>query len=196
VVAHRLVGEREPAGHGEVVQTTGDEVEHLALALGELRERRGGATGAGDEPQHPLRHPGRDEHVPCRDRPHGPLHVGRRRALEQVAARARPHRGEHGVVVLQHGHHEDAQLRAFTQHRVRRIDAGRAGEVQIHDHHVGGHAAGELDGLRGVGGLAHHREPGDGGQQRVHAQPERRVVVDDEDAQRRAHVTPPSTVTS
>ena len=105
------------------------------------------------------------------------------RALDEVAARARPDGGEDRVVVLDHRQDEDADLRARIDDPAGRVDAARAGHLQVHQDDVGLELERERHGLVARRGLPDEVDVGDGAEQRAQAVPEERVVVRDQDAE-------------
>ena len=91
----------------------GQQRQHLALARGELGEDHLVLRGqrAGQVAEHPLRDRRTEDRLAIghrRDRTYDVRTVG---ALDQVAARTRPHRREHRLVVLEHRQHQHAGRR-------------------------------------------------------------------------------------
>ena len=103
------------------------------------------------------------------------------RALEDIAARTRRQGSEDGVVVVHHGDHEHGGGRGELGRPPGRLDAGGAGQVDVHEHHIG---CGVFDGrqrLLGGAGRAGHLYPGHGGEQPGQAVAEDGMVIDDQD---------------
>ena len=110
VVAHRLLGQDQPAGDLVVAVPGGDQVQDLAFPVGELGEDLGrvGPARAGEEVHDP---PGHGRPVDGlatghrEDRAHDVVAVG---TLEQVAVCTGPHGREHRLVVVVHREHHHA----------------------------------------------------------------------------------------
>ena len=81
------------------------------------------------------------------DRPHELLDPG---VLQQVATRARAHRG-HDRVVVEHGEDEHGDVGVVLDDLSGGRDPVQAGHLQVHEHDVGAQRARELDRL-GTGG--------------------------------------------
>ena len=102
VVADGLGRQAEGRGDVGVGPPLGDQLEDLALALGELGKR--GGVDAGRRPREvghqPARHAGPEDRLARRHRPDRPEQLGPLGALEQVAARSGPDRLEHRLIVV------------------------------------------------------------------------------------------------
>ena len=184
VVADRLLAEHEVPRHPGVVVALRDQLEHLALALGELGERLRGVARARHREvlDHALRDVGPEDRLAAadrRDRAHDVVLIG---ALEQVALGAGAHGREDGVVVLEHRQHEHADVRALGDDLARRLDAVELGHVQIHDDDVGLQRLGGGDRLGAGRRLAHDLRLAERREQRAEPSAEDRMVVGDEDA--------------
>ena len=108
VVAHGLGGEPESAGDGPVALTGGGAVEDLPLPGCQLGEPHlGDRARAGEVAEDPRGNARPEDRFPRRGGAQCPVDLGLLGALEQVAPRARAHRGEHRVVVLVHRQHQD-----------------------------------------------------------------------------------------
>ena len=114
--------------------------------------------------------------------------------LEQVAAGPGAHRGEDGVVVLEHREDDDGRRRRRPRRDAAgRLDAVEVGHPQVHEDHVGAQRCGQLHGARPGLGLADHLDVVDVGEHQLEPAAERRVVVGDEDADHREAPRPGST---
>jgi hypothetical protein len=82
--------------------------------------------------------------------------VGAVGALHEVPDRAGPDRGEHRVVVLEHGQHQHRDGRPAGDDLPGGLGAVQAGQLQVHDHHVGSEQHRLPDRLGAVTGLAGH----------------------------------------
>ncbi len=160
----------------------GQVIEHVTLAGGELGERVCLTLATrGEEVAHPARQGGPEDDLALGHGGDRAKDVVRRGALEDVAARPGPHRGEDGRVVLEHGEHQHRGPRQARGQGAGRLDAARAAQVDVHQDDVGHDVLTDRDGGPGVGrlagqlqplGLLHHgAQPG----------PEHRVVVDHDD---------------
>ena len=96
------------------------------------------------------------------DHAHHLLLIG---ALEHVAARPRPHGRKDRLVVLEHGHHDHADVGAGCCDGPRRVDAVHVWHLDVHEHHVGLQSLHLLDRLAAGGRLADHLQPGNGAKQ-------------------------------
>ena len=116
----------------------GDQLEDLALALGELRERLGVGAGRrpGEEVHQPPGHARAEDRVARRHRADRPDQLRALGALEQVAAGAGAHRREHRLVVVVHRQHEDRDVRRRVDDPARGLDAVEPGHVDVHQHDV------------------------------------------------------------
>ena len=90
----------------------GDQLEDLALALGQLGERRGSGRRRrpGEEVHQPPGHARAEDRIAGRHRSDGPDQLGPLGALEQVPAGAGADRREHRLVVVVHRQHEDRDV--------------------------------------------------------------------------------------
>ena len=164
-VGYRHQQDAPALGHGEVAAGLGRQPgQRLA------RRRRGTARllqGCGQ----PLR-------------PHG---------LDQVVDRIQLER-LHGILVVGRREHHRRRMRRAGQ-MARQLDAVHLRHADVHQRHVGGRVGQALQRLDAMGRFADDdvgQFGGNVGQQRLHARPRRRLVVDDEDSQRIGiHALPP-----
>ena len=102
--------------------------------------------------------------------------------LEDVSARPGAHRGEHGVVVLEHGHDEDRGGWVAGDDLASRLEPTAARHLQVHQDEVGRELADGTHSGLAVGRLPHDLDPRLGREQRADAFAEQRVVIGDNDA--------------
>jgi len=139
-------GNAEAVGDFFVQEALVQEVEDFLLASGELlelgvslgRALEGDDDLAGDGAGH-----GRAALVQFLD---GLEQPGRRGLFEQITAGPRPQRLENAVVILKDGEHHDAGggQRGFQPPNA--LDAGDAGEVDVHQHDIGRQGREPLEG--------------------------------------------------
>jgi hypothetical protein len=180
------LAEVELAGDLAVRPSAGEELEHLALAGGELRERRRrvrpGSRPADvvlDQAPDDL---GREQRVAGGDGAHGGGELARRRALEQEAAGARAERLIDVLVVVERGEHEDACADAGVGLEPSRgLDPVDARHPDVHEHDVGRCAQRRLERLGAVRGLADHRDVVLALEDRPEPAPHQRLVVGEQD---------------
>jgi hypothetical protein len=178
VILHGLQGDAQGARDLLVAPALGEQVEYLALARGQVVWPGWGRRPPGQEPAGNAR----AEHSAAgRDGAKRRADLVGGRALEDIAASTRRQRGEDGVVVIDHGHHEHGGARGDLRCLPRRLDAGGPGQVDVHEHHVGRGLPDGLQGLFGGADRAGHLYPGQGREQPGEAVAEDGMVIDDED---------------
>ena len=101
------------------------------------------------------------------------------RALEDVAARTRGQGGKDDIVVVHHGDHQHGGARGDLGCAPSRLDAGGAGQVDVHEHHIGGGLLDGRQGLLGGAGRAGQLHVRQGGEQAGEAVAEDGMIVDD-----------------
>ena len=124
--------------------------------------------------------PGADDHLPGDDGVEGGEDVVLLGALEQVAAGAGAHRGEHGLVVLEHREHEDGDVRQQRRQPAGGLDAVHRRHLDVHDDDVRPRQLRLAQRLGAGRRLRHHLDAVERRQQRRHAAADDRVVVRDE----------------
>src|SRR5699024_6343387 len=187
---HRRLGDEQLRADLLVREAAAHQGEHLPLALGEVLEHRGVLLlrlGGGHHPlEQAARGGGGDHRVPAvhgADRAQQVLGLG---VLEQEAAGPGTDRGDHVLVEVEGGQHDDLRrpaLGGLREDLRGGLDPVLARHAHIHQHHVDPAGAQLLDGggaVRGLDDDLHvvlrvddHRETG----------ADQRLVVDEGDAQ-------------
>ena len=108
-------------------------------------------------------------------------------SLELVAACAGSDGGEHGLVIVVHRHHEDVDAFRLAEDAAGGVDAVEAGHVDIHHDDVRSERQRDLDGLLACRSLSDDLGVGDRFEESTKPCSEERVVVGDEDSDRRVH---------
>src|ERR671920_98563 len=148
VVANSLSAERQLPGDGGVGVSLRDEVQYLALALGErwkdLGRRRVWRREVGEHPFCDRRTEDSFSLAHCLDREHHLLLVG---VLQDVPARPSLQGHKHRVIVLEERYNQDADVRALLQDPSRGLYAVDVGHLQVHQNHVRLHLRGARYGL-------------------------------------------------
>ena len=80
-------------------------------------------------------------------------------AFEQIPARARPHRREDRVVVLEHRQDEHTDIRAAADDLPRRLDPVQLRHMQVHHDDIRFELERKLDGVAAVRRFADELEP-------------------------------------
>ena len=112
--------------------------------------------------------------------------------LEQVAGRARGHRGEDLCVVREASEHQHTNPRRDLDEPSKRADAVALGHHEVEQHHIGGDSAGDIDCLCGARRLADDLNAILESKKTAQSLTNDSVVVNDEQADRRGHsVRPP-----
>jgi hypothetical protein len=191
---HGRLGQEQPLGDLGVRQALGDREQHLALALGELGEpgvaarRRGGRLARqllGEQLEHPPGHPRGHDGVSGRDGADGGRELGGARVLEQEAARAGAQGGERVLVQVERGEDEHPGPGAGGDDALGGLDAVRAGHPDVHQHDVGVQGGDLAQGLGPVARLADDGEVVLVVEHQAEAHPQQRLVVHQQDADRR-----------
>jgi len=183
VAADGGVLDHEPGGDLPVGQAVGDELQDFPLAGGELVE--GGAGGdsrcwlAGHAVDDPAGDRRGQQGVAGGDGVHGGDQLVRAGSLEQEPGGAGAQAGEDVVVIFEGG--QDQHL--GSGHRGGQPlgggDAVQARHAHVHQHDIRAEAAGGVDRLEAVGGLADDGDAGVAGQQLSQAGPHEPVIVGD-----------------
>ncbi len=105
--------------------------------------------------------------------------------LEDVAGRTGLERGGDLLLLDERGHRHDLGLGSLGLDAADRRDAIHVRHQEIHQHDVGLEAAGHRDAFGAVGGLADHLDVRLEVEEHLESHPDDRVVVDDQDADRR-----------
>src|SRR6266511_2735026 len=192
VVADGFGADDEVLRDGGVRPSDGDQVEDFAFAGGQLGEGFGGrgAVGcAGEEVDDPACHGGSEDGLAGGDGADRSDDLVLLSALDEIAGSAGAHGGEHGVVVFEHGQHEDPGGGYGAQDRAGGVDAVGGGHVQVHDDDVGAGELGFAAGGVAVGRLGDDLDVGQGVDQGTQPVAHHRMVVDDDDPDtfRRGH---------
>ena len=103
-------------------------------------------------------------------------------AFEDVAESAGADCGEDGIVVVEHGEHENGDFRSDAGDLAGRCDSGAAGHADVHHEDVGVERDGGADRLVAGGGGAHQFVAVDGGDEPAESFTDDGVVVGDHDA--------------
>ena len=153
------------------------------------RSSPGGAGRAGELLDQPARHRGRQQRLAgghdadCVDELLG------RRVLQEEAAGAGAQRLEDVVVLLEGRQDQHPRARRARPRPAGRLEPAAARHLDVHQHHVGPEAPGDLDGLLAVAGLARDLEVLLGSQDQLEAGPHQGLVVGQDDAH--GHAPPP-----
>ena len=168
-------------GVGEAAR---EQLEDLALALGQLGERAGRGRRARRQPppdavEQPARHRRGEQRVAGGDHPHGVHQLRGRHVLEDEAARPGPQRLDDVLVEPEGGQDQDA----VPGQPPRRLDPVEQRHADVHQHDVGAQRARELDRLLAVAGLADDLHLAGRLEHRAEARAHQRLVVGDQQAQ-------------
>ena len=155
-------GERadhQPARDIGVAESGGDQLEDLALALGELVDLGGGCLrvrAGGELGNQPPRDRGREQRVAGGDDSDRLQQLVRAGVFEQKGARARAERGVDVLVEVEGGEHEHARLgeRRVGAQQPGCFQAVEDGHADVHQHDVWEGSACEVDGFPAVAGFA------------------------------------------
>ena len=184
------------AGDLVVGQALGDQRQHLALPFGQPGQhpvagrRPFGAGGqVGDEPPG---HARRQQRVAPGHHPDRLEQVGGLGVLDQEAAGPGADRLVDVLVGLEGGQddHLDPGQVVVGGDAPGGFQAVHPGHPDVHQHHVGALAAGQVDRLRAVGGLAHHLEVVGRVDQHVEPGADQRLVVGEQDPDHGACLPP------
>ena len=112
--------------------------------------------------------------------------------LREVAGGAVAHRLEQVAPIRRHGEHHDPGVGQPRRELAHRLDAAHAGQVDVEQQQVRPQLRRQLDRLLGVARLPHHFDVG-GIQRLADGGSDERVVIDQQDAERRLilHPVPP-----
>jgi peptidoglycan/LPS O-acetylase OafA/YrhL len=182
-----LGGERrqeEPFGDVVVGQAVGHQGQHLPFPVGEpverQRVRQRPRFRLAEEPaDQPARRPGGQQRVAGGDDPDGVHQRAGVGALAEEAAGARAQSQDDVVVVLEGGEHEDLHAGEIVVggDAAGRLDPVHHGHPDVHEHDVGAGAAGQVDGLPAVEGLADDVDVRLGVEDQPEARPDQGLVV-------------------
>jgi hypothetical protein len=191
VVGYRLGRHHQPLADGRVPPAAGHQVEHVALAGGQLRKRAGTGRGTPEHPEDPCRNPRPEDRLTRHHGSEGPFDLLLGRTLEQVSAGAGLHGAEHDVVVLGHRQHQHGRVRTCPNDPPGGFDAVDLRHHHVHDHRVRPMQLHLPDRLRAVRRLPDDGEPVERLEERAQAAAHHRVIVDQHDSdrfRRRRHV--------
>src|SRR5437773_4497308 len=182
---HRVDAHREDDRDLLVGLALGDELQHLAFAVGEQREvvlDLLPARVAEVALEQHLRDRRAEERAASTDRLDGLQEVQVLRVLEQIAARARLQALAHAHVVGVHGQDEHLGALVALHDLARCLDAVQLGQRDVHHHDVRVHTLRHLDGAAPVARLTHDLDLVVGLEDATQALAYHGVVVDQEHA--------------
>src|SRR5260221_3929189 len=187
VIAHRLWTEHETRRDLWIGQVLRDQSEDFLFWVVKYRAELGGWTGHGglehgEVGHEPLGNGGAKDGYPLAPTANGTQDLRLERSLEQVAPRASLQGCEDRIVILEHGEHEDADVRTGRKDDVCRFDAVPLWHVQIHQDHIGLQGCSLFDGLSSRGGLTDRLDIRFRAEQRPQPIAERRMIIGDEHA--------------
>jgi hypothetical protein len=188
VVLHGVLRDEQLLGDVAVVHAARYQAEHLHLAVGQLRRGRvlgrlilGVPAGQGRELSEQLAgHRRVDEGLAAVDGANRVGELVKRDVLEQVAARTGADRLEEILFLVADRQHHDLGGRGDLFHLAGGLDAGDLRHPDVHEHDVGGDLAGDLHGLRAVGGLADKLKAGFPLQDHLKSPAEKGMVIRDQ----------------
>ena len=147
MVLHRLLRHAQALADLPVGQAVADEIEDLALGVGQLGGRVvvvGAPAGDGALVQ---------EHAPGGDGAHDVADLGAVDGLEQVGAGPGLQGLRQGLVVVEGGQDDRQGAGDGLAHLVHELDAGAVGQLEVDEDDVGAHELGPAQGLRLTAGL-------------------------------------------
>ena len=171
------------SGDIAVVLALGDEGKDLLFSGSQFGKGVGRGFGPGlvEEGNESASDGGTEDGLVLSDGPDGTQNVGFLGIFEDVATRACTHGGEDGIVVLEHGDDEDADVRTGVDDLTDGFDTVDARHLDIHKYDVGLQFSGKGDGFLSTGCFTDELEvrltTHEGGEPMT----EERVVVNDDD---------------
>ena len=184
---HGRLAKDQPLGDLPVGEPVRHQLEHLALALGELleagRHRRPGRRPADEAVEQAPGHLGREQRVARHRRAHAPDELLGRRALQEEAARAGAYALVQVLVEVEGGEDHDARVRLGAgQDAARGLDAVHHRHLDVDQDDVRVQLAHRLDRLAAVAGLADHLEVVLGLEHQLEAAAKQHLIVGEEHA--------------
>ena len=178
--ADGLHAQRQVGRDGRHGASGHDETQDLELPLRQLRMPRRGLQAQ------QVRDRGRHVLLAARDAPDGAQQFGGVRAFHHVARRTGTD-GPHRVLVLREARVDQHRLVGMVAgHPPQHLDAVAAGHRDVEHHHVTLERGEQAQGVGAAGGFRDDLDVGHG-EHLPHADPNQRMVVDDDDSRFRRH---------